>query len=394
MSGVEQFRQTIIDTCRPEMLNQYRQTQRTIQKAVGAFIEPSPFGQADSTSGLGLALTQLQEVPTAIQDKLNLDDPITKAAMLIGAVSLRAWIYKKGIDGQEKINYEEVWHQTKLRSLAARCDEIVGEIIPETHRGFIKVDIDKMREDFRNKINSGMPEHIVVTGLNAVGKSKIITAFEAFLKTCDVTTKVIKMPRPDGPLSTVIQSCLRGELKLNKNALQMVFLADALDLDPEPDTLFVFDRNSIAADSFVYGSPEIADTVLSTRGIEPEIYQTFILDQHPMACAQKVSERERAPRIFEDHVEKMVEQLIRFARLTVLPGIHWINNDIPRQKDRVGKGVVPTAIERFIGSVFFSGTLQRFLLKSRKFTNYNDASNFIYLKWLDFEEKQLGNFLK
>jgi thymidylate kinase len=329
---------------------------------------------------------RLQELPRSVENKLDLNSPITTAAMLIGAISARAWIYRSDINGQMNRNFESIWHGTQLQGLAAKCDETIAEVVPETKGKFVNVDLDKMSNEHIANIHSDAPEHIVVTGLNAVGKSTILNSFAGFLEFCEIKSSVIKMPRPDGPLSQVINSALSGDLKIDKDALQLVFLADAIDLKPEPDTLIVFDRHPIAAEAFTYGSPQIARTVLSTQEIKTDVYQTFIIDQHPIACALKRSERETKPRIFEDRVEKMVDQLIRFARLTVLPGTHWINNDIP-QNDGVHKNPIHTAIERFIGAVQYNGVLKRHLLKQGRFTSYSQASEFLYTKWLDFEEK-------
>ena len=386
MSGTEFLRTSIIETCKPKLLDQYRITQRLIQRAINAELEPNFFGVDDPTSGFGLAYLKMYELPGAVEDRLDANNPITIAAMLIGAISARAWIYKSDIGGQMNRSFESIWRKTKLQGLAAKCDEIIADVVPETQGKFVNVDPGKMTEEHFANIHSGAPEHIVVTGLNAVGKTTILNSFASFLKFCDIKSKIVKMPRPDGPLSQVIKSALSGDLKIKTEALQLVFLADAIDLTPEPDTLIVFDRHPIASEAFAYGSPEIARTVLSTREIKNDVYQTFIIDQHPMSCAIKVANRSTSPRIFEDDVEKMTEQFIRFARLTVPPGTHWINNDIPKN-DGVNKNFIHTGTERFMGAVQYSGVLKRHLLKQGRFVSYNQASEFLYLKWLNFKEK-------
>ncbi|HET7099135.1 MAG TPA: hypothetical protein VFI61_02795 [Patescibacteria group bacterium] len=386
MSQIEFLRTSIIETCKPDMLEAYRATQRTIQRAIAAELEPNFYGSSDLTSGLGLAFMKMQELPKTVESRLDPNNPITIAAMLVGAISARAWLYKSDINGQMNRNFESIWKLTKLQGLAAKCDEVISEVVPETQGRFVNIDLSKMNDHHQASIHSNAPEHIVVTGLNAVGKTTILKSFAGFLEFCSIKSTIVKMPRPDGPLSQVINSALSGDLKINKEALQLVFLADAIDLAPEPDTLIVFDRHPIASEAFAYGSPRIATTVLSTREIKNDIYQTFIVDQHPMSCALKVAERSSSPRIFEDDVEKMTEQLIRFARLTVLPGTHWINNDIPKN-DNINNNIIHTGTERFMGAVQYSGILQRHLLRQGKFTAYNQASEFLYLKWLDVKEK-------
>lgn len=386
MNGVEFFRNTVLETCKPDLLEKYRYTQRTIQEAIFAVLEPSPFAQADATSGLGLALIRLQKLPSSAQDKLNPQDPLTKAAMLIGAVSLRAWVYKSEINGYEHQNFESIWEKTKLQKLAAKCDEVVSEIVPETNGKYVSIDMPKMHSTFSENLHLGVPEHIVLTGLNAVGKSFIIKLFTEYLGDCEISSKVVKLPRPDGPISQVINAALNGELKINKEALQLAFLSDALDIEPEPDTLMVFDRHP-RIESYVYGPSTLARTVLSTHEVFDDIYHTYIIDQHPMACALKVAKRDRSPRIFEKDTEAMTEQVIRFSRLTVLPGIHWINNDIPIYKGGPQNWNLQISMSRFMGSVFYTGVLQRLLLKQGRFNSYHEASGFLYNKFIKYENK-------
>lgn len=391
MTGVEFFRTSIIETCRSEFLEEYRYIQRGIQKAIRATLEPSQYGQYDPTSGLGSALIHLNELPQSVQNRFDPQNPLVIAGMLIGAVSLRAWVYRSEVDGYKNTGYEEIWKGTKLHKLSATCEEAVAEIVPKTHGKFVAIETKAMHTEHRNALHSGTREHIVLSGLNAAGKSKLIKFFSEFLKTCDINVKIAKMPRPDGPLSEVIGSALRHGLKIKGDALQLAFLSDALDFDPEPDALMVFDRHPLT-DALVYGPERITRLVLSAREVVNDIYQTFIIDQHPMACALKVKGREVSPRIFENEVEKMVEQLIRFASLTVLPGVHWINNDIPVRDSDPTNLNIQTSIERFVGCVFFSGVLQRYLLKEGKFNSYSQASDFIYQKWLDYFESHPATF--
>lgn len=386
MQGVEFFRNTILETCKPDLLEKYRHTQRTIQKAINAVLEPNDFAQADPTSNLGLTLIKLSELPHNVEGQLDPADSITKAAMLIGAISLRAWVYKSLVNGFEHRNFESIWQKTRLQKLAANCDKVISEVIPETNGRFVNIDTQKMHEFFLENLHSGVPEHIVLTGLNATGKSFLIELFTEFLAGCGINAKVIKMPRPDGPLSGIIKNALGGDLKIKREALQLAFLTDALDFEPEPDTLMVFDRHP-RTEAFVYGPPSLARTVLSTHEFFDGNYHTFIIDRHPMACALKVAKRKNSPRIFEKDVETMTEQLVRLARLTVLPGVHWINNDIPISKFDPINWDLQISISRFVGSVFYGGVLQRHLLKQGRFNSYSEASRFVYLTFLKYEEK-------
>lgn len=386
MAGAEFFHDTIIETCKPDLLDQYRVTQRTIQTAIKARLEPSDFGKYDPTSGLGTALIRLSELPEAVANKLDPDDPLVKAGMLIGAVSLRAYVYRSLTDSYLHQNFENMWENTNLQGLASKCDEVIAELVPEISGRFVNIDIAKMHEAFLEDLHLGVPEHIVLTGLNAVGKSFLIELFSDFLKGCQIPAKIIKMPRPDGPLSQVIGKALSGNNKLRRDALQLACLSDALDVDPDTNTLMVFDRHP-RTEAYVYGPPEIARTVLSTHEVFKGIYWTFIVDQHPMACALKVAEREKSPRIFEKDVETMTEQLVRFARLTALPGVRWINNDFPVTENNTLNWNLQLSVSRFIGSVFYTGVLQRYLLKQGKFNNYTEASSFLTDIFLKYQEK-------
>lgn len=383
MVGIETFRTSIIETCKPELLEQYRYTQRKIQKAIRAHLEPSNYGQSDATSGLGMALMRLQELP---DNSFDPESQVVKAAMMIGAVSLRAWIYKSDINGWKNTTLKDIYHRTNLEELATKCDETIDQVVPETQGRFVNISVEQMKSVFETRKKDRVQEDIVITGLNAVGKTTIIKVFTKFLEACEIKSTVIKMPRPDGPLSSVIMPALAGKLKIDKQALQFAFLADALDATSDsPDSLIVFDRNAIMSEAYVYGPAEIGRAVLATQELNTRVNHTFIVDQHPMSCAIQISKRSTQPRIFEDDVEKMTDQLIRFARLTVLPGYHWINNDIP---DTDGTAV-GTAVERFIGAVHFSGILQRRLIRDGRFDNHRQASDFLYSKWLDiqFEKK-------
>jgi len=387
MNEAEFFRHTLLETCKPDLLEKYRNTQRTIQRAISASLEPSQYAKHDSTSSLGLSIFRHSELPNSAQDKLDPENPITKAAMLIGAVSLRAWVYRNPESVHENKSFEDIWKGTRLQNLARLCDEVVADIVPETNGKFVSIDLQKMHNAYLEDLHSNTPEHIVLTGLNATGKSFLIGLLSEYLVGCDIPVKIIKTPRPKGPLARVIREALAGNLEFRRNALQLAFLSDALDISPEPETLMVFDRHP-RIDAYVYGPSQTARTVLSTHEVFGGIYHTFIIDQHPLACAIRVAERDRSPRIFEQDTEAMTEQLLRFARLTVLPGIHWINNDIPdKENDKQFNWNLQISAGRFIGAVYNNGVLQRYLIRQGRFQSFREASKFLWLTYLPYQEK-------
>ena len=151
MSGIEQFRKGIIETCDPDMLQEYISAQRVIQKAIKASIEPSQYSINDPRSNLGLALQQIAETPISIQDKLYPHSSITKAAMLVGAVSFRSWLFRGSRSNQKITTFEDVWSGTQLQRLAAECDTVISDIVIPTTGNFTSIDLPKMIEEHTKK---------------------------------------------------------------------------------------------------------------------------------------------------------------------------------------------------------------------------------------------------
>lgn len=382
MAGAEFFRNSILNVCKPDLLDPYISAQRTIQRAINTDLEPPP----DPHETPAMTWSRLMDRPEQVAHNFDPDSPITRAAMLIGAVSLKAYLFRDATEGYLHKSFEDVWRGTRLQKMAAKCDEVISEIVPELSGKFVTVNIAEMHKDFIEKLHLGVPEHIVVTGLNAAGKSWILKYFSEFLTQCDIKASIIKMPRPDGPLSQPLHDVLKGNLKLSGNARQLLFLSDALDVDPQPETLMVFDRNP-RTDAFVYGGPDMARVVLSTHEIFQGIYHTFIIDRNPLATKSRVESRSVAPRIFERDLETMVEQVIRFVKLTSLPGYYWINNDIPKDDNPAA-----TALGRFLNSVLSSGVLQRHLIKLQRFDHVIQANEFFAKKSVEFTNKWWGAF--
>lgn len=386
MAGIESFRSSIIETCKPGMLETYTEASRTVQRVLYEATAPPT---SDDPGRLALQLF----LPKAINEvgKFDPDEPTTKMAMLIGAIAFRT--LNDRLDTwttlQKPTSFESIWRHSNLQGLAAKCEETIKDVVPNMKGEFVDISIDKMQEKFSRDLRNGKLEHIVVTGLNATGKSKGIKFLEGFLKSVGIKTTTIKMPRPDGPASEVILSTLKGEKKIKPDAAQMFFLGDALDIDPNPDTLMLFDRHP-RTEAFVYGPPEIERVVLSTQEVFSGIYWTFILNRHPLAAKITVANRETKPRIFERDVERMAEQLVRFAKLTVLPGVHWITNDIPA-KNSDPNWQTKISCDRLVITILNTGVINRHMVKQGLAKNFREAHEILVPKYIDYQSKFFKN---
>lgn len=105
-----------------------------------------------------------------------------------------------------------------------------------------------------------------------------------------------------------------------------------------------------------------------------------------MQAMEEVTKRKADPRIFERQRDQMIDQFIRFAGLTVLPGTSWINNDIPQNPGTSKNWVIELSMRRFFGSVFASGILQRHLIKQERAVSFEDASERLAIAFFRFLE--------
>lgn len=366
MKEVEYFRHTLIEATSLDSSEKYLQASRTVQSAISVAIDLLENPSAPK-------LIDIQNSPENVAHILDPNNPATIAAMLLGAISSRAHLYRNPFSPQEPIKYREIWKETPLESLAAKCDEIVEEIRPNFSSKFAEISLVNMKAEFLNNIKEGGPEHIILTGLNGVGKTLMIRALRDIIKVTGINGKIVKFPQPKGLLSETIQKILKGRDNFNSQALQMLFLSDALSLPEEPETLLVFDRHP-QTDALVFGPESLETTILTARELFPGSYWTFIIDRHPLAAKSDVSKRKQEPRIFERDLEKMVDQVIRFAKLTVLPGTIWVNNDIP-ENSKISSYPVRLSVRRFIGAILNNGVLQRHMLKQGRAENYEEASS-------------------
>lgn len=375
------FQETFRQTCKPDVVDEYSRASEIIQEAIQTVVSPR--------LGEEFAFTQLFVLdplrPERVCARLDPERPAVKAAMLIGAISLRAYLYKSLTSGFNNISFRQMWVKTPLWRLAGQCEDIVDELTPKTTGAIVTIDTKAMQDKFINDIHAHAPEHIVLTGLNGVGKSAAGKILTEFLDFCDVRSKLIKMPRPDGPISKLILPILDGSVEYNSNARQLLFLSDAMDIKPEPDALIIYDRHA-RTEALVYGTEAIERVVLATHEIFDDVFHTFVLDRHPLRNMSLLEKRDRQPRIFERNVDIMIEQLSRLAKLTTLPGVHWINTD--SSKDRSEKPYFKLATTRVLGAVVASGVIQRHMVKQNLAENFPHAEVILNNNYWDFKSKK------
>lgn len=113
---------------------------------------------------------------------------------------------------------------------------------------------------------------------------------------------------------------------------------------------------------------------------------TIVLDRHPMNTLMEVGKRSAKKRIFEDNRDKMIDQYIKFAGLTTLPGTTWIANDIPKPKGAGNSYPIEMSMRRFFGSVFASGILQRRMIKEGLVSGFSQANEFLAMAFFQYLE--------
>lgn len=350
MSETETFRNLLIDSA--SQLKKYTEQRRLIEKAIIARIQP-PNGKID----------RILQLPCSVQDKLDPDSITTRAAMCTAAVGYRAYLYTD--EKSKALSFSRIWHNTSLRGLAEKSEEMVGGIVPKVDGIATHVDLKKINSDFEKGIEQGQPESIVVTGLNGVGKTTILNSVVPFLELCGLDVNLTKFPRSDGPLGDVLTETLGGKRKLASNALQYLMVADALDEDVGvPKTLKIYDRFSVFAEALVYGPEELQPSLLAARELFPGPHWVLIVDRHPAASLKKVDERGQNKRIFEQKLERMAEQTVRYAALTAFSNCRLINNDIPHEQGEVlPDWEVESSIRRTIGTIINCGVVERALVR-------------------------------
>ena len=184
------------------------------------------------------------------------------------------------------------------------------------------------------------------------------------------------MQNPRGELFDSINSFLHGKKKLNPNAAQFLMLADAANTEVSSGKLTIMNRHAMF-DAMVYGSNELQPTVLSTHPLFNVITHTIIVDRLPTVALESVKKRGTEQRIFEKRLDQMFDLHMKYASLTYLPGVRWLNTDFDA---KTIKEQINSSVNRLFYYVKSFGILQRTMVKLGLAENYVHAS-------IDLEDK-------
>lgn len=376
MNEREALRNSLMDS--GSDVNSYVLQRRKIEEAVINSFNTNPTG---SMSVL------LETSVNSASRYLNPNSPATVAAMYMAAIAYRAYLYSDD-DKTPKKSFSQIWRGTPVEKLTEKSEQMAEGIQPTTQGSFVNIDLQAHRQAFGAQIDSGNSEGIILTGLNGVGKTTMLKSVVKYLEICGLSTEVIKFPRSNGLLGEVILNVLSGNEKISASSLQYLMVADALDDNGTSDTdaLRVYDRHPIV-DSLVYGPPNTQIPMLASRELFQNPNWIIVIDRHPVA-AKAVKDRQGSKRIFEQKLEQMVDQVIRYAALTALPGCRWINNDVPsgQRGDYQEDWCTEVSKRRVVGSLRTSGVVNRALVRQNiedSVKNADDHASNIYWQRID-----------
>lgn len=349
--------------------NEYARQSYEVHAAVTAVLEPiddEPWH----------ALDRLYRLPGAVQHRFDVKTPAARAAVVMGAVAHRAYLYDSAKNRPEWREYSEIWYGTRLARYAEQGELIASGIAPRLKTACVSVDLQAMHRQHEERLRSAkVKEKVVLTGLNGAGKTTAITAVGEFAKECGIGVTVTKFPRTtDGPFANLNKDVLSGAESMNSPAMQLMFVADALDKHVSGATLHIYDRHPIR-DTLVFG-PLGMETALLAAGelfTSDSVVWTFIMDRHPPSALDSVGKRKSEPRIFERKVEQMTHQLGRLAALTALPGVRWIDANFPPDEPNA----VRWACARLIGSMISTGVFGRALVRQGKVGSVDEGQELV-----------------
>ncbi|KKT73675.1 MAG: hypothetical protein UW69_C0059G0002 [Microgenomates group bacterium GW2011_GWA2_44_7] len=376
------------------------EVKRMLELATGEALCPNSTGIIERsgpliytiTDNIDLICFREQGVPAAI-----------KVAMLWAAVSYEA---RPEADLREAMRrkplprFSEIgWKPGSITLQIAREAEAQAKIIrPQTKGKFTEIDLGKMRDHMENGIQLGKTELIVVAGPNGVGKTSLVAGLASFAQSCGLEISSAHFPRRDGPLGHVNNAILKGETQMTSEAKQMVFLADALDFPMPQSTFLICDRFNPFAEGFVYGPKEgnFDPFILAAREQFNMVPWVFILDRHPALCFDAIKKRGGERRIYEQSVEQLISQQLRFWALFKVPGTVGINVDIPPQ-EQDEREVIMRATQKAIVAAINRGILQRALVRQTKYPDYTQADDAVwtqYRKWYLERPERYRSFLE
>lgn len=330
--------------------------------------------------------------PQKTAERLDPYRQATQAAMWTGAIINRSKNNSKLSTASDCPNpsFEDIWKDTDLRHIAHDCEEALDELKPQTTNAITTIDVTKMKLSRESALMHGKPKEILTfAGWNGSGKDFMIGWLEKFLAYSGIPFQVIKMPNPDGQLFSTLNKFLHSKIDLSPNAAQLVFLADALDTEISEGKLTITNRFP-TIESMVYGKKDLQPTILSLNPIFGSVFHTIIVDRHPAVAFYDVESRSTDKRVFEKKLDQILHQHSRFAELTELPGVRWLNadfNDHPRNK-------IFKSVRKMLDLVFDTGILQRELVSTGKHADFNSAWDFLNNAYWGFMKTEKLTLIK
>lgn len=370
MPSPEAFRSAFLDTKGFDP-DTYVQIVDTVQRATMASLAPIP---SDDPYTVG---SQIRiQLPDRVARDLDPRSPMTRAAMMSGAVGYRGYMFRDLPEIQEQMrkwSFAELWHETSLARIAQDAEDSVGSIQLQLNGPIARISLPDFR-DFLQGVEQGRREHVVITGLNGCGKTTVIEAIKRLTAIVGIAPQFIKFPRPDSTYGQHARSFLNKEdgYTSNNGAIQFVFLADAIDHEFGPNEIGIFDRHPVV-EGMVYPQDDaVARMMLASQelGSSPA-YRAVIIDRHPALTLDAVRKREATPRVFEQDMERMADHLVRFAALTTLPGYYWVSADTTGEN--MSQPAILRAQMRALRTIIYSGTLQRYMLREGMAESYEAA---------------------
>ena len=324
--------------------------------------------------------------PHRIAERLDPDRSAVKAAMWTGAITSRAQnnTIAETVAGGPNLSFTTIWKNTNLEPLAAKSEEELDSVQPKTTNAITQIDVKNMAQERVAKIRSAIPEFLVFSGWNGVGKDWMIGHLKKFLSFCGIPYSETKMPNPNGVLFPIIDDFLKGRIKLERNAAQLLFLSDAINTEISSANLAILNRSSAHAENLVYGDVNLQPTILSSFPLFEGVFHTVIIDRHPAIALDSILKRETEPRIFERRLEALLDQHERFAALTSLPGYRWLTADFGTNNY---KKQVIYSVNRLLCMVQNIGIVQRTMVKLGLAENYAQADIILDENYWKFKEQ-------
>lgn len=319
-------------------------------------------------------------------------DDLALAVVVSAVVGSRSWLYRSNQSGAsgDDIVREIIGYGGGLGPLYRRAVDLADEIRPRNQVGGMTISLECMETARRGLVENraGGGEIVSVIGLNGSGKTTAVAAIRDFVEFIGLKgVNWVKFPRlaGDGPISELVQSVLRGDVKLHGGALQMLMLAEMVDYLGAwgGGGLCITDRLA-ALDGQVYDVEEqrhISLAMLEIIGRRVPV-SLIILDRHPLACYWR---RMGDSRLTVGAEAQFVARTLEMYRMAALPGAIVVNNDISADNGDGVEGQVFAAQRRVLAALVETGALQRQLVgKMERLNTLAGANLWVNQRFFDW----------